>query len=298
MRTLRHAAAAALVAATLLAGRSVASGHAEAGAPAPAMAPLVLSRVPVDVPEAALEAKLQGTVTLRVRVSAVGLVDSVRVVSGDPRLREDAAACARWWLFAPPARPVWTTVAIDVDGREDVDPLSPDVLAMATDAERRGAPWEALDACVGGLQRIGTHPRLRNPWALRERAIRLSRLMPERLHVPGALMSPCQNARGQQLRSMASLAHESYVATFDQALLASPWWADGYQWCAASLLLCGRGYDAVRTLVLFRDAAKDSAARGLADRALAGLAAGDTLAVSRLLMHEGVQFNRDEDADH
>jgi hypothetical protein len=54
----------------------------------------------------------------------------------------------------------------------------------------------------------------------------------------------------------------------------------------------------MRTLALFRAAAADSGARSLADRAIAGLAAGDTLAVSRLLMHEGVQFNRDEDADH
>ena len=264
----------------------------------PVTAPALLSSVPADVPLAALNAQLRGTVTLSVRVARTGLVDSVRVLGGDPRLRAAAVTSARWWVFAPPAGPTWTTIKIDVDGRQDADPLLPDVLAMESDAERRGAPWEAIDACVGALGRVGTHPRLQNPWAIREHAIRLARKLPGKLKVPGALMTVCQQARGQQLRTMASASHQNFVKSFDDALLVCPWWADGYQWRAASLLQCGQGVEAMRSLVLFRAAAADTAARSLANRALAGIAAGDTLGVSRMLMHEGVQFNRDEDADH
>jgi len=81
-------------------------------------------------------------------------------------------------------------------------------------------------------------------------------------------------------------------------LMVCPWWADGYQWRAASLLQCGRGDEGMRTLMLFREAAADSAARSLADRAIASLAAGDTIVAAQMLTREGVQFNRDEDADH
>jgi TonB family protein len=279
-------------------GDSTAHGRAAAGHADGPDAPAVLSSEPASVPEAALEAKLHGPVKVNVRITRSGLVDSVQVMTGDPRLRAGAVASARWWIFAPPPQPTWARITVDVDGREDADPLTPDVLAIAHDAELRGAPWEAIDACVGALQRVGRHPRLRSEWPIRAEAIRLARLAPDRLKVPGALMSACQRARGQQLRTMASADHAAFVQIFDQALLVSPWWADGYQWRAASLLQTGRGFDAMRTLALFRAAAADSGARSLADRAIAGLAAGDTLAVSRLLMHEGVQFNRDEDADH
>ncbi len=264
-----------------------------------APAPAVIARAPVDVPKAALDARLRGTVTVRARVNRLGLVDSVRVLAGDSRLREAAATSARWWIFAPPPAPVWTTLSIDVDGRQEADPLTPDVFAIERDALRRGAPWEAITACSGELQRLGQHPRIQNEWAIRDRAIRLARRTPpERLHVPGALMFPCQNARGRQARTLASADHADLVATFDKALLVCPWWADGYQWRAASLLQCGRGIDAMRTLVLFRDAATDTAARSLADRSLAMLAAGDSLGASQLLIREGVQVNLDEDADH
>ncbi len=281
----------------VLAGGIDSLGRAHVAAQA-AAEPAVLSRVPADVPDAALAARLRGTVTLRVRVSTAGLVDSVRALAGDPRLREAAAGSVRWWIFAPPARPAWTTVAIGIDGRQDADPLTPDVLAIGRDAERRGAWWEAVDASVGALQRLGSNPRLLNEWTIRERAIRCARHAPDRMQLPGPVMTACQNARGRQTRTLARSDHEEFVKTFDQALLLAPWFADGYQWRAASLLQCGRGFDAMRTLALFREAAADSAARSLANRAIARLATGDTLGTAQLLAREGRQFNLDEDADH
>jgi hypothetical protein len=295
MRPFLRPLAALALATPLLA--AAASGDDAPGTASPG--PAVLSRAPVDLTEAALAAHLQGTVRLRVHVSKLGLADSVIALGGDPRLREGAVASARWTLFAPPSAPVWTSLEVEVDARDAADPLTPDVLAIARDAERRGAPWEAIDACSGALQRIGTNPRLRNEWPIRDRAIRLARHVPaERLRVPGAFMTECQGARERQFRTMSRADNEDFVTTFDQALLICPWWADGYQWRAASLLRCGRGMDAMRTLVLFRSAAGDSTARSIADRALATLAGGDSLATAQLLIREGLQFNLDEDADH
>ena len=271
---------------------------ANATASVAAASPVLISRVPADVPQAALEARLHGVVSVRARVSRLGLVDSVRVVTGDRRLRESALASARWWLFAPVAKPVWTTLRIDIDGRPPVDPLTPDVLAMAHEAERRGAWMEAIEAWMGALHRIGKHPSMLNEWAIRDHVIRLTRRLTSQPRVPGALLTRCQEARGGQFRTLARSEHQAFVTIFDDALLSAPWWADGYQWRAASLLNCGRGQDGMRTLMLFRTAAGDRTARSLADRAIAGLATGDTLGTAQLLKREGQQFNRDEDADH
>jgi hypothetical protein len=278
-------AALASLAATSRPGRTAATG------------PAVISRVDADVPQAALDAHLRGTVNVRVRITRLGLVDSAIVIAGDPRLRASALASARWWIFAPPKSPAWTSVAIAIDGHADADPLSPDLLAIERDAERRGAPWEAIDALSGALQRLGA-PQVRNEWAIRAHAVRLSHGILDRLHVPGALMADCLNERGRQERTMARDDHEEMVETFDRALLVCPWWADGYQWRAASLLQAGRGVEAIRTLVLFRDAAADTAARSLANRALVTLTKGDSLGASKLLIQGGMQFNTDQDADH
>jgi hypothetical protein len=262
-----------------------------------AVGPVVVSRVDADVPQAALDAHLRGTVSVRVRVTRMGLVDSAIAVAGDPRLRASAVASARWWIFTPQRTPAWTSVAITIDGRAPADPLSPDLLAIERDAEHRGAPWEAIDACSGALQRLGA-PQVRNEWAIRGHAVRLSHGILDRLHVPGALMADCLNQRGRQDRTMARDDHEEMVETFDRALLVCPWWADGYQWRAASLLMAGRGIEAIRTLVLFRDAAADTAARSIANRALAAVTRGDSLGASKLLIRSGTQFNTDQDADH
>lgn len=257
-------------------------------------APEPLDRVAADVPQAALDAHLAGDVTVRARVDLHGLVDSVSAVAGDPLLRASALEAVRWWIWAAPKRPFWTTVTVAIDGRADVDPITPDVLELARDAESRNAWAEALDPLAGALQRIGTHPTLRNEWALRARLVADAKHLAAPPAVPGALMASCMAARGEQPRTLASDAHASFAATFGEALQAAPWDADLYQWRAASFAVCGRGLDAMRDLVMLRAAARDAAARALAGRAIAQLAAGDTLGTAQLLVREGVHFNTEE----
>jgi hypothetical protein len=266
--------------------------------PSPAQAPPlgVLSRVPADVSQAALDARLDDSLTVRAHVTPVGLVDSVRAVSGDPRLRADAEAAVRWWIFQPPGPAEWTTVRVEIDGRAETEALVPDVIAMARSAERDGDVRSAIDAWCGALARVGGHPQTRNEWAMRDRIVRLALRMPSPPPVPGFTAAEGQRARGRQQRTVARADHEDLVAALDALLLAAPWWSDAYQWRAASQLGCGQIADGLRSLVLFRTASRDSAARALADRALAGLARGDTLGVSQMLKLEGQQFNTDEDA--
>lgn len=261
-----------------------------------ALAPL--STVPVNVPQSVLDAGIKGAVRVRVRVSTTGLVDSVIAVSGDPRLRACAIAAARWAIYAPPAKPTWTPLAIDVDGTQPSAPLVPDVVAMARDAEKARAWKDAVEWWTGALNRIGRHPSLTDEWTVREHVIQLARRLTVTSGVPSSLLERAQYARGGQFRTLARRDHEDYVRRIDEALMVVPWWPDGLQWRAASLLNCGRGIDAMRTLVLFRAAASNAAERSLANRAIAQLATGDTLGTASLLKREGAQYNRDEDADH
>jgi hypothetical protein len=246
--------------------------------------------VEADVPQAALDARLKGDVVLRLRVSRLGLVDSVRVVSGDARLRTPALAAARWYLYSAQPRPVWTTTTITIDGTVESEPLPLDVMGMARTAERAGNFQAALDAWAGVLNRCGTHPTIRNPWAIRERIARLERTMA----VPPPLRGESQGyaiaARIEQQRTVASAAHAELVKKFEDAQRDLPWWDEPYQWDAASLVGCGRSQDAIRTLMIFRAATRDTASRRLADRALAGIAAGDTVVVGEMLKKEGRRF--------
>ena len=258
----------------------------------------VISRVPADAPQAALDAKLAGEVRVRVRVQRDGLPDSAVAVSGDPRLRGSAAAAARWWIFAPPPRVTWTTVTVPVDGREPAEPLVPDVLAIARANERAGDWQGAIDAWVGALARVGRTPLLRNEWAIREHTVRLAQRMKGMPRISGEMAGTATAARGQQGHLVTGEDHERLAHEIDEALDVAPWWADAYEWRAASLANCGRGNDAMRSLELFRIGSRDSADRALAERGLAGLAAGDTVATAALLVREGRQFNTDADADH
>ena len=108
-----HTPRAALLVLSLAALATVAPAAASAvrRPAAAAKLPATVALTPVlqpaaDVPQAALDAQLKGTVTLLVRVTRPGYVDSVRVLTGDARLRESAAAVARWCVYAPQA-PNW-----------------------------------------------------------------------------------------------------------------------------------------------------------------------------------------------
>ncbi|HTR97151.1 MAG TPA: hypothetical protein VMH61_04565 [Candidatus Acidoferrales bacterium] len=283
--------ASALAAVTLLAAATLLPAVVRA-----AEDPAVVSRVPADVPSELLAAHVATDVGVRVHVRRDGTVDSVRAVSGDVRLRRSAESAVRWWIFARPSGPQWTLVHVQFDGHDDAEPLDPDVIALARDAETSGDLSGAIDDWCGALARVGQHPALRNEFAIREHILRLAaRLEPPRA-VPTSIFGEGQVARIQQERTVARTAHEELVEAFDHVLVAAPWWGEAYQWRAASQLACDRAADGLRSLRLFRDAAATSAARDIADRALARFAAGDTLGAAEILKFEGARFNRDEDA--
>lgn len=278
-----------------LAGTSLAAAaEVTAHAVAPP-APTVVSAIPVDVPQAALDAHVAGRVEVRARVEPWGLPDSVIAVAGDPRLRRAAEASVRWWVFTRPAKPAWTTVHVDIDGRLDFPPLRPDVLGLAHAAEAAGDLPQAVDLWIGALTRVGKHPTLRNGWAIREHIAHLVARMKSTPHAGGAITSPAIEARYHQQKAVARVSHEDLLPAFNRAVNEAPWWGEPYAWWSASLLGAGRSDDALRALRMYQLIAPDSIARPLAARAFAGIAAGDTVRVSEIMKHEGKQFTDDEE---
>jgi len=62
---------------------------------------LLIHRVEPEYPEAARSASVQGEVSLRLQVDAEGVVQEVRVDSGDPLLAPAAVDAVRQWSFMP-----------------------------------------------------------------------------------------------------------------------------------------------------------------------------------------------------
>lgn len=298
MYTTTRAALLVLSLAVFAAGADAATKPAAPASPA-AKLPHTVTLTPVlqpaaDVPQAALDAQLKGTVTLLVRVTRPGYVDSLRVLTGDARLRTAASDVARWCVYAPQTAPVWTTLAVTVDGRVEPEPLNPDVLAIAREAEGAKDWNNALAAWTGALQRLGTHPSLANEWALREHALRASRQIKPVPQAPGETQGNARGARTQQERVVARGQHEDLVGIFDTVLKTAPWWSDPYLWRASSLAGCGRSAEAVRSLRFYLLGAPDSAGTWLATTALAQIAAGDTLGASELIKKRAQSFNVDK----
>lgn len=246
-----------------------------------------------DVPQAALDAQLTGRVVLSVRVSRAGLVDSVRVTSGDERLRAAAVGAARWTVFAPQPAPVWTTLTLSIDGRLEPEPLNPDVLGMAREAEAANDGANALVAWTGALRRLGTHPSIANEWVIRERTLGIARRYPAVAGVPGETAGLARGARTEQERVVASARHADLVAKWDEALAVAPWWPDPYLWRAGSLAACGRSAEARRSLRFYQLGATDSTGRWLAATALQMIAGGDSLGASELIKKRAQTFNAD-----
>jgi TonB family protein len=61
----------------------------------------LLSFVPVQYPERALDRHIEGTVILKAMLATDGTVKSVRPVSGDPLLLNAAATAVRGWVYRP-----------------------------------------------------------------------------------------------------------------------------------------------------------------------------------------------------
>ncbi|HEV2106616.1 MAG TPA: energy transducer TonB, partial [Candidatus Eisenbacteria bacterium] len=246
-------------------------------------------RVPADYPAAAVPHHLRGSVEVRARVDATGMVSEVRVTRGGPPLAAAAADAVRWYVFRPATaggRPVaaWTSVAVPfAPPAEDPPPLSPDPRALALDAERRGAWREAMDAWTGALERVGSHPAYRNPWAIQAAALRAAARQPHWPVVPADARLQAHEAWDLAQRTTASVALAANAKEFTDALRIAPWFGDCYRWLACALAGSGRRYDAMRALRLYAQAAPDSGAAGRAATALRQLAAGDTLSASETL---------------
>ena len=270
----------------LAGARDAAAMEAAPGGAAP---PVLLDRVPADYPAAAVPRHLRGSVEVRARVDATGMVADVRVTRGGPPLAAAAADAVRWYVFRPATaggRPVtaWTSVAVPfAPPAEDPPPLSPDPRALALDAERRGAWREAMDAWTGALDRVGSHPAYRNPWAIQAAALRAAARQPNWPEIPAVARLPAHEAWDLAQRTTASLALAGAATQFEDALHVAPWYGVCYRWLACALAASGGRYDAMRALRLYAQAAPDSGAAGRAAKALRELAAGDTLVASETL---------------
>lgn len=294
-----HSTRAALLVLALALAASVSNATTAAPHRAAAGAPATVELTPVlrpaaDVPQAAIDAKLSGKVELALRVTRAGYVDSVRVLSGDSRLRTAASDVARWCIYAPLSEPAWTHLTVEIDGAVEPEPLNPDVIAMAREAEGTKDWNNALAAWTGALQRLGSHPSLANEWALREHALHVSRQLKPVPPAPGEMQGNARGARTQQERVVARGQHEDIVGIFDNVLRTAPWWIDPYLWRASSLAGCGRRAEAVRSLRFYLLGAPDSAGTWLATTALAQLAAGDSLGASELIKKRAQSFNVDK----
>lgn len=254
----------------------------------PAATRAVLLTAPADLPPAQLRKSVAATVGVRVLVSAEGLVDSARAVSGDPSLRPSAEAAARWWVFAPGERREWVAVTVPFSAGADAVPLHPDVIAMARDAERAGDLPAALASWVGALNRLGTSPVVSNEWTIREHTFSIARRISPPPMPGGAIAARARGARNSQLRTVARAEHLDLVAQFDTALLAAPWWPEPYLWRAGSLAGGGQAAEAMRSLRAYRMASGDTAGVAFAGRLIPRLAAGDNLGVCEAIKTWGV----------
>ena len=96
------------------------------------------------------------TIELLVLVDPHGTARRVRIARGGTPFDSAAVDAVRWWLFDPVLAnstrvPAWTRVTVDARPPADADPVVPDVLALANDAEARGDSRGALDAWTGAL---------------------------------------------------------------------------------------------------------------------------------------------------
>ncbi len=294
MRALRLAVPTALLAVALLAaGAARSRGASPAAALGPG--PKLLSTVPAALSPEAFAARASGKVSVHVHVTPTGLADSVRATAGAPLLRASAAAAARWYVFDSSPKGGWTDVVVEVvPAAADDDPLSPDFVASAIQAEKDHDLRGALDWWLGALNRVGTHPELRNPWAIREQTLRIANAMhpaPPMPHVAGVT---AMGLSAQLERTVARLQHEDIVGLLQPVLIEAPWWADAYRCLGAAQSGSGQLLEARRTLRFYQMAA-DSAGRVRAANALRMLAAADTIGASEVLKKQPLKPEKEAD---
>ncbi len=255
---------------------------------APDELPVLRSPIGLNYSNAMLVSPRDDSVEVCVLVDTTGTVREAGVSRPAPPFDEPALEAARWWVFAParlhgrpePAR-IRVTLAVHVP--RDADPLVPDVVGLARDAETRGDLRDALDAWTGTLARVGTHPALQNEWSIREHVVNVAARMPIPPEVPAMTLERARSMHNLMLRNIARGDNEDYAHALDDVLLVAPWYADAYRWRASARAASGQRDGAVRDVLCYRLAVRDSAGRALAERALVALASADTLAALTML---------------
>jgi TonB family protein len=250
--------------------------------------PVLRSAVALNYSKAMLDSPTDDSVVVCVLVDSTGTVREAGLSRPATPFDEAALEAARWWVFAPArshGRPVPARMRVTVAAHvpRDADPLVPDVVSLARDAELRGDLRGALDAWTGALARVGTHPALQNEWAIRERVVSVAARLPKPPEVPMMTVARARSTHNLMLRNVARGPNEDYARALDDVLLVAPWYADGYRWRASARAASGQRDGAARDVLCYRLAVHDSVGRALAERALVALASADTLAALTML---------------
>jgi len=256
--------------------------------PAPEVAPRPRDRVGLNFTADMLATADSAVVQVCALVDSLGLVRQARVERGGTPYDSAAVDAVHWWQFEPArrnGRPVAArvSVAVTVHPPVDADPLTPDVLGMAIQAEAAGDPRDALDAWTGTLARAGVHPTLGNEWVIRERILRNAAALGAEPAVPAEAVSGARGAHNRMQRDLSRATNADLARALDQVLLEAPWYADAYRWRASARAASGQRAGAIRDVLCYQIATRDSANLALADRALVELAKGDTLSALTLL---------------
>src|SRR5262245_31527153 len=146
--------------------------------PPPEMPPRARDVVGLNYASAALETGDSALVEVCALVDSSGLVREAAAAGRHTPYDSAAVDAVRWWWFEPARRagravPARALIAVAARPPRDADPLVPDVLALAAEAESRGDLRGAIDAWTGALARAGRHSAIGNEWAIREHILRL-----------------------------------------------------------------------------------------------------------------------------
>jgi hypothetical protein len=223
-------------------------------------------------------------------VDSLGIVRQARVERGGTPYDSAAVDAVHWWQFEPArahGRPVAArvSVAVPVHPPVDADPLTPDVLRHGAQGRGgRGSPRRpgCLDRHAG---ESGRHPTLGNEWVIRERILRLAAGLGAAPAVPSGAVSSARGAHNLMLRDVSRATNADLAKALDAVLLEAPWYADAYRWRASARAASGQRAGAIRDVLCYEIATRDSARLAMADRALVALATGDTLAALTMLKH-------------
>ncbi len=250
--------------------------------------PVVRSRIGVNLTSDALDAPGNATVVIEFEVDSLGMVHAPRVAKGGTPYDSAAVDAARWWVFDA-ARHAGARVnatirmPVDITVPANADPMTPDVLALALQAEASGDLQGALDAWSGVCARIGTHPLLADDYTPRVHAIRCYAALKPAPIVPPATAVQARGAHSMMLRDMSRGSNADFARTFDEVLRIAPWYGIAYRWRASARAASGQRDDAMRDVRLYALASPDSASQEMASRALRALAVGDTIAALTML---------------